>query len=137
MKTCPKCNKSFPDKGKFCPFDGTPLVSTSDDQGVSDKPPSPAQATTNPQDIKPHHQETPDTVKTTSEKVTGQKPKKAKRFRETKWFMMGDQMKDEDIEIEDLPMEELQKKYMVTSELPPEIRKKYSLEYKEEGDKKK
>jgi len=27
MKTCPKCNSTFPDTNKFCDLDGTPLVS--------------------------------------------------------------------------------------------------------------
>lgn len=26
MKICPQCNKEYPDEGKFCPEDGTPLV---------------------------------------------------------------------------------------------------------------
>ena len=59
-----------------------------------------------------------------------------KRFSETKWFMVGDHIKDEGISPEDLPPEDLDEVYKKTSEIPKEIRKKYSLEYSEEEDKK-
>ena len=52
-----------------------------------------------------------------------------KRFSETKWFMIGDHIKDEELTPEDIPTEDLEEVYKKTSELPPEIRKKYSLEY--------
>jgi len=48
-------------------------------------------------------------------------------FSETKWFMAGDLIKDEEITPEDLPVEDLQKVYERREKLPEDVREKYSL----------
>lgn len=55
-------------------------------------------------------------------------PKK-KKFSETKWFMVGDHIKDEDVTPEDLTDADLNAVYKKTGKIPDELRKKYSLHY--------
>ncbi len=61
------------------------------------------------------------------------RPRQEKKFSETKWFMIGDHIKEEDVTPEDIPEDDLQEVYKKTAEIPPELRKKYSLSYKEKG----
>lgn len=61
-------------------------------------------------------------------------PKSTGTFSETKWFMVGEHIKDEEIEASDLPLEDLQEIYKRTGVLPEEVRKKYSLRYGTEED---
>ena len=57
------------------------------------------------------------------------RPRQEKKFSETKWFMIGDHIKEEDVTPEDIPEEDLDEIYKKTGEIPPELRKKYSLSY--------
>ena len=160
MKVCPKCKRTWPDAGRFCPMDGTGLVA------------APAQAPSKVDDLaktvalppEPSRDQGPksDRVKKESglkrvpvgpsgpaparspaaapSKPAGQKAapvqpagvKKAKGprpFSETKWFMVGEAIKDEEVEPQDVPVEDLQKIYRKTSELPDDVRKKFSLTF--------
>ena len=107
MKVCPKCGRKWPDHAKFCPVDGTLL--------------------------EPEEEKSQGTEK---EKSTASGDSGKKRFSETKWFMIGDHIKEEEVTPEDILPEDLDEVYKKTGELPPEIRKKYSLEYSENNDKK-
>jgi hypothetical protein len=68
-------------------------------------------------------------------------PKKSKtprQFSETKWFMVGEAIQDKDLDPELVSDKDLQKQYKPTKELPPEVRKKFSLNYgSDEKDRKK
>lgn len=192
MKLCPKCGKKWPDTGKFCPMDGTPLVAEQDEEDSSAKPtrilsadelptlvgdsepPSKPAAVEPPKPSAPRVEpispkEKPSVPKvepvtpserppapkveplspTTSEakapKQVAPEPEPAPvepeeqvvvtedrpgTFSETKWFMIGEHIKDEEIEASDLPIEDLQEIYKRTESLPEEVRKKYSLRYK-------
>jgi len=103
MKTCPKCGRKWPDKAKFCPVDGGVLVSESE---------------------KPVETEEDDAAQKSAD------PGK-KNFSPTKWFMVGDHIKDEDLTPEDLTDDDLEKVYKKTGKIPDELRKKYSLNYEE------
>jgi hypothetical protein len=150
MKVCPKCKRTWPDKGKFCPMDGTALVAESPPQAGADKdtlelPPgkagkAEAKAVKEPRWAqaaagKPASKADAGEVATKPmpEPAPGAAPEKkggkSKRFSETKWFMMGDQIQEDDLGPENLRVEELQEKYRKTAELPPEVRRKYSLNY--------
>jgi len=56
-------------------------------------------------------------------------------FSETKWFMAGELIKEEEVTPEDLLVEDLQKVYKRTQELPEEVRRKYSLKAGQKVDK--
>jgi hypothetical protein len=56
-------------------------------------------------------------------------------FSETKWFMAGELIKEEEVTPEDLLVDDLQKVYKRTQELPEEVRKKYSLKAGQKVDK--
>jgi hypothetical protein len=60
--------------------------------------------------------------------------KKGRSFSETKWFMIGEQIKNDEVGPEDVPVESLQQTYRPTQELPPEVRKKFSLTYGTQED---
>jgi len=69
-----------------------------------------------------------------TEKPDTAKPAKKKNFSETKWFMVGDHIKDEDVTPEDLTDDDLNKVYKKTGKIPDELRKKYSLNYDKAPD---
>ncbi len=48
--------------------------------------------------------------------------------------MIGEHIKDEEIEASDLPVDDLQEIYKRTGTLPEEVRKKYSLRYGTDED---
>jgi len=137
MKYCPKCKTEWPDKGKFCPKDGTPLRDKTEDIAA--------------EECKTRLMDPEELVENGSEDITvdvepkggsGDRKKESEAFSETKWFMVGDHIKDEEIEAEDLVVEDLQKIYKKTSTLPSDVRKKFSLRYgtkedEEEKDNKK
>ncbi len=154
MKVCPKCGKKWPEVGKFCPMDGTPLVSEVEDDDPDSHPtrvlgpeelpadaagkppagptppvarpvPEPPVAPTPPP---PHRSPTP------AEDAGPAEPGRPGSFSETKWFMVGEHIKDEEIEASDLPVEDLQEIYKRTGVLPEEVRKKYSLRYGTDED---
>lgn len=112
MKICPKCKKKWPVDGKFCPMDGTTLV---------------------------EEEEKKKKIARSEKKTVEDFPleERKKWFSETKWFMAGDKIKDEDVTPEDIPIDDLDKIYRKTSELPPDIRKKYSLSFDDEKKEKK
>jgi len=56
-------------------------------------------------------------------------PDRPGTFSETKWFMIGEHIKDEEVEPSDVPVEDLQEIYKRTGALPEEVRRKYSLRY--------
>ena len=56
-------------------------------------------------------------------------------FSETKWFMAGELIKEEEVTPEDLLVDDLQKVYKRTQELPEDVRKKYSLKAGQKADK--
>lgn len=120
MKTCPKCHKTFPDRSRFCPMDGSALE-TLEDSGKSEMSHHPH---SNNKRIPPE-----EVVTKPLEKPPVEIEDEKKRFSETKWFMLGDKMAEDDLEPDDIKIEELQARYMKTEELPTEIREKYSLEY--------
>jgi len=124
MKTCPKCQNQWPDTGKFCPMDGTPLVASDATQPV-------------PSTIVPPVSDAPESAhsKNTIIMTPSDAPKPKKKFSDTKWFLLGDQIKDEDREPEEVPPDELQKMYKTTKEMPVEVRRKFSLEYKDDDKK--
>lgn len=110
MKECPKCHSQWPDHGKFCPKDGTTLIPVK-----KEEPPSPPKKAVH---------------------AVSDNPKKTSRaFSETKWFLAGEKIKEEAITPEDIPVENLDAIYRKTGELPSDVRKKFSLTYKEKKDK--
>lgn len=138
MKHCPKCNREWPDTGKFCPMDGTPLedveeakeeaTSTQlldqDELNAAQAPAEPAGAGTEPE-------------RTTGEEAATEQGGDSQNFSETKWFMAGDNIKDEEVEAADKPVDDLQDIYKKTRDLPPDVRKKFSLQYGNSEDGKK
>jgi len=48
--------------------------------------------------------------------------------------MVGDAIKDEELGPDEVPVEQLQKAYKPTTELPDDVRKKYSLTYGTKDD---
>jgi hypothetical protein len=111
MKECPKCHSKWPDEGKFCPMDGSTLVIV---KAEEPKPSSKAE-------------------KARAEGGHGKKT--SRQFSETKWFMAGESLKDEELTPEDIPIEDLDAIYRKTGEIPPELRKKFSLTYKDKKEK--
>lgn len=179
MKVCPKCGKTWPETGKFCPMDGTPLVAEveEDEPGARPtrilsadelptitseerpaKPPAPAARPVPPpatpvpeakpaprppaapaaatprgseaRPASPPPKPPAPAVKPASvEEPAPAEPDRPGAFSETKWFMIGEHIKDEEVEASDLPVEDLQEIYKRTGTLPEEVRKKYSLRY--------
>lgn len=156
MKVCPKCGKKWPETGKFCPMDGTPLVSEVEDDEPDSRPTRvlgpeelPVDAAREPpaRPIPPVAEPAPPPPATASrprpcrtpppaEDAGPAEPDRPGAFSETKWFMVGDHIKDEEIEASDLPVEDLQEIYKRTGALPEEVRKKYSLRYGTDEDRK-
>ena len=60
--------------------------------------------------------------------------KKGEPFSETKWFMVGETVKEQEVEAEDRPLDDLQDVYKQTRTLPPDVRKKFSLKYGAKDD---
>ncbi len=103
--------------------------------------PAPAEPSTAPAATKPetpkHPAAAPVGPKESPEPEEDMSPTEPDRpgtFSETKWFMIGDHIKDEEIEASDLPVEDLQEIYKRTGVLPEEVRKKYSLRYGTDED---
>lgn len=164
MKICPKCKKQWPDTGKFCPMDGTPLVQEGDDE-IEQRP----TVLLRPEEVAGRAEEglkgggveaLEGGGREKEGEVLGAQGREGAGsggggdfggeegaevdegmdqppgFSETKWFMIGDHLKDEEIEASDLPVEDLQEIYRRTGKLPDEVRRRYSLRYKEKkGDK--
>lgn len=159
MKSCPKCKRSWPDTGKFCPMDGTPLVAAVEEEPATvrlpadDAPaskvapakspgktagaPRPAAAThAEPVQAKPQAPE-PEPRRAEPRKAEPAReapkpPQKKRAFSETRWFMVGEAIEEKDLDPDTIPPEELQRQYRPTSELPPEVRRKFSLTYGQE-----
>jgi len=62
------------------------------------------------------------------------KPRKGE-FSETKWFMAGELVKEDEIGPEAFPVQQLEPRYRKTKELPAEVRKKFSLSKDKEAKK--
>lgn len=193
MKVCPKCGKKWPQTGKFCPMDGTPLVAEVEEEpdvrptrilgpdelpkvversadvgaaatqtktkasasratvATEAEPPSeskpekpaapasPAPPPVAPVNTTPPPPKAPVPVESSTPPARPEQPTPKARppaepdrmgtFSETKWFMIGEHIKDEEVEASDLPVEDLQEIYKRTGVLPEEVRKKYSLRY--------
>lgn len=154
MKVCPKCGKKWPETGKFCPMDGTPLVSEVEDEepdsrptrvlgpnelpadAAGEPPAKPAPPAAEPASAPPVTAPRPPPRRTPppAEDAGPADPDRPGAFSETKWFMVGEHIKDEEIEASDLPVEDLQAIYKRTGVLPEEVRKKYSLRYGTDED---
>lgn len=158
---CPKCKRTWPDKGRFCPMDGTPLVAESPVLDSEVETPKPAQSPVvaksrpvEPVKTAPKPAEPPRRVEAKptpakapeprpAQEKSGPKrvnqPKKAPApdaFSETKWFMKGELVKDDDLGPEVFTAKQLEDQYHKTTDLPEEIRKKYSLRFNQDKDKK-
>ena len=144
MKTCPKCKRTWPDSGKFCPMDGESLVEMVIDEPVTvieavppesapRKPPrSAAKVAVEPVSRPAVEAKPAPEPKPAPESRPAVEPKKGKApraFSETKWFMVGEAIKEQDLDPELVANKELQKQYKATQELPAEVRKKFSLSY--------
>ena len=79
--------------------------------------------------LEPENKEEPDSGE--------QEAQPSKAFSETKWFMIGDHIKDEDVTPEDIPDDDLEEIYKKTGQIPTELRKKYSLSFHDDKKKKK
>jgi hypothetical protein len=127
MKECPKCKRKWPDTGKFCPFDGTPLAE-------HQKPAEPESL----QSSKTQMIEVPADIAALKGKLgTAEAAKKPKKgFSETQWFMKA--LNPEDLEEvnPDSDLESATKKYEKTTEVATEVRKKFSLSETFRGHKK-
>jgi len=164
MKICPKCRRTWPSDGRFCPMDGTALQDVREAPADTAKPtvviptapatpiakatravaalkevpsPKPAveakavpaappveakPATRATQGMKARRTQAQPAVKAPAEP----KPKKGE-FSETKWFMAGELVKDDEIGPEAFPVQQLEPRYRKTKELPDDVRKKFSL----------
>lgn len=156
MKVCPKCGKKWPETGKFCPMDGTPLVAEVTDDEPDSRPTRALGPEELPADVvkEPPARATPPVAEPAApppeaqtrprprgspppaEEAGPPEPDRPGTFSETKWFMVGEHIKDEEIEASDLPVEDLQEIYKRTGSLPEEVRKKYSLRYGTDEDRK-
>jgi hypothetical protein len=67
------------------------------------------------------------TQATAAVKVPAEPRPKKGEFSETKWFMAGELVKEDEIGPEAYPVQQLEPRYRKTRELPPEVRRKYSL----------
>ncbi len=140
MKTCPKCKRTWPDAGKFCPMDGASLVAEEPITVVEPVAAEPAPRKPTRAAAKAAPETGPKPAVEAKPAAEPKKGKGARAFSETKWFMVGEAIKDEDLDPELVANKELQKQYKATQELPPEVRKKFSLTYGSEekgSDKKK
>ena len=147
MKVCPKCKRTWPDTGRFCPMDGTALVPQVDEEAPTvDLSPkdAPQSKVAQPQaSVKPAPKKAPDASPRPEPRpgpgpasgATGSASKKKREFSETKWFMLGDVIEEKDLDPEIVPTDKLREQYRPTTELPPEVRKKFSLSYGQEADK--
>lgn len=124
MKHCPKCKREWPDTGKFCPMDGTPLEDLEEDEEQED-------LSTQVMDEDEEKAEAAGDAPAPApvEAAEGDVP-----FSETKWFMAGETVKDKEVEAEDRPLDDLQDVYKKTRQLPPDVRKKFSLKYGTKDD---
>jgi len=161
MKICPKCQRTWPSGGRFCPMDGSPLEEVKarpSDSGkatvvlptapatpvakatksvpavkVAPVPaPKPAVDAKAPAEARPAVRATQGmkarkTVATPAVKVPAEPRPKKGEFSETKWFMAGDLVKDDEIGPEIFPAQQLEPRYRKTKELPADVRKKFSL----------
>ncbi|MBM4387560.1 MAG: hypothetical protein FJ088_07455 [Deltaproteobacteria bacterium] len=134
MKTCPKCSTTWPDDASFCPMHGMKLIEVKEQKSEKSKPEIKAaqvQAKAKPEKSRVD-------LRTASKADAVPKAKKAagsQWFSETKWFQVGDKIKEEEVTPEDIPLDDLDKIYKKTSELPEDVRKKYSLSYKDKEKK--
>jgi len=127
MKYCPSCKKTWPDAAKFCPVDGSMLE--------AEAPKARAEAPT----VTDARRSSDNATTIVAPPVSASAPsapakKKGRAFSETKWFMVGDAIKDEELGPDEVPVEQLQKAYKPTTELPDDVRKKYSLTYGTKDD---
>lgn len=144
MKTCSKCKRTWPDNVKFCPMDGTPLTMVVEeqeqptvkasvpDQVARPEPPKKVEAKSETAAKREPSKPEPPPKRTEESKTEQKKSKSSRQFSETKWFMIGDVIQEQDLDPELVTEKELQKQYKPTRELPPEVRKKYSLNYQSE-----
>lgn len=136
MKTCPKCSARWPDDASFCPMHGVKLIEVKECETEKSKEEikfAPTQAKVQPEKSQID-------LKSVSKGDAVPKAKKAagsQWFSETKWFQFGDKIKEEEVTPEDIPLDDLDKLYKRTGELPDDVRKKYSLSYNDKGRKKK
>ena len=165
MKICPKCQRSWPSGGRFCPMDGSPLEEVkapSADSGkatiilptapatpvakatrsspavkVAPAPAAPAAPVTRAtQGMKARKTAAVPAVKAPAAKAPVEPMPKKGEFSETKWFMAGELVKDDEIGPEAFPVQQLEPRYRKTKELPADVRKKFSLAKDEELAKK-
>jgi len=146
MKVCPRCGRTWPDSGRFCPMDGAGLVP----QAEAAPPPGPPEAPAAPaagaapgtaprkgtrgtRAVRAAAPEKPtQAVPPAGEAAEGSAPRKGKprgAFSETKWFMAGElEVPKDEIGPEILAPKDLEPRYKKTRELPPEVRRRFSLE---------
>ncbi|MBM4398579.1 MAG: hypothetical protein FJ087_23200 [Deltaproteobacteria bacterium] len=152
MKQCPKCKRTWPDTGKFCPMDGSHLEPVVEEEPQTVKL-DPAEAPVSkvaaakpapkvePVAAKPAPKPAEPAPAAAAAPAGGKPAKKPRTFSETKWFMVGEAIEEKDLDPEMVSQKELQKQYRATTELPADVRKKFSLTYgqeekKDKGDRK-
>lgn len=144
MKVCPHCGRTWPDTGRFCPMDGTGLVPQPEATSTAERPGSatpPAAAVPAPtrkgtrgtRAVRAGAAEKPtEAVPPAAPVAEGPAPRKSRSrgaFSETKWFMVGElEVPKDEIEPEILAPKDLEPRYKKTRELPPEVRRRFSLE---------
>lgn len=101
MKICPQCGKSWPDAARFCPVDGTEIP---DEKPVAKVQPS--------------------------EPVNVEPAPGIGQFSETKWFKKGEVIAQDDLPIDALGVNQLERKYEKTSEFSIVDEEMFSLRRK-------
>lgn len=151
MKVCPRCGRTWPDTGRFCPMDGTGLVAQAEAapqpaprEEPAVAPPAPPvptrKGTRGTRAVRAAASEKPtQTVPPTGPVTEGAASRKGRSrggFSETKWFMAGElEVPKDEIGPEILAPTDLEPRYKKTRELPPEVRRRFSLEREEEASK--
>jgi hypothetical protein len=117
-------------------MDGTPLEDVKLRDGDSEEvtrivPAAPAPAPAPAPAAKPVSRP-PVAAKPAAAKPAAAKPAAAPKtkkgeFSETKWFMAGDMVKEDEIGPEAYPVDQLEPRYRKTHELPADVRHKFSL----------
>ena len=115
-------------------MDGTPLEDVKLRDGDSEEvtrivpaAPAPAPAPAAKPVSRPPVAAKPAAAKPAAAKPAAAPKTKKGEFSETKWFMAGDMVKEDEIGPEAYPVDQLEPRYRKTHELPADVRHKFSL----------
>lgn len=128
MKRCPKCERVWPDDGKFCPVDGkvlTPIGPGKSDQDKSGDSIASMLDQAVQKGLKTNGPESP--------RPAGASKRKNRAFSETQWFMAGEETENLVDKAEAGDLVNLQDKYSLDATIPDDVRKKFTLR-KDEKD---